>query len=65
MCEVAERLENKGIAKGIEKGIEKGEAHIIQRMYHNGFTAEQIAAATDKKLEEVKIIIADNALSGK
>jgi hypothetical protein len=27
-------------------------------MYKNGFTAEQIAAATDKEVEEVKAILA-------
>lgn len=28
------------------------------KMYKNGFTAEQIASATDKDIEEVKAIIA-------
>ena len=33
-------------------------AQIILNMYKNGFTAEQIASATDKDIEEVKAIIA-------
>ena len=48
------------LSRGIEeKGIAIGEAGLIVKMYKNGFTAEQIAAATDKDLEAVKKIIAD------
>ena len=48
------------LSQGIEeKGIAIGEAGLIDKMYKNGFTAEQIAAATDKDLEAVKKIIAD------
>lgn len=36
----------------------EGEASLILKMYKNGFTAEQIAAATDKEVEEVKAIFA-------
>ena len=54
--------EEKGIAIGREKGrIEgriEGEAGLILKMYKNGLSAEQIASATDKPLEEVKEIIA-------
>ena len=54
--------EEKGIAIGREKGrIEgriEGEAGLILKMYKNGLSAEQIASATDKQLEEVKEIIA-------
>ena len=74
MCNLSQGIEEKGIAKGIEQGIEqgiekglakgreeglaKGEAGLIMKMYKNGFTAEQIASATDKDIEEVKAIIA-------
>ena len=36
---------------------EIGEARIIINMHNNGFTAQQIADATDKKLEDVQAII--------
>ena len=51
MCNMSQGIE--------EKGIAIGEAGLIVKMYKNGFTAEQIAAATDKDLEAVKKIIAD------
>ena len=62
MCNLGEGIEEKGIAIGREKGrIEgriEGEAGLILKMYKNGLSAEQIASATDKPLEEVKDIIA-------
>ena len=51
MCNLSQGIE--------EKGIAIGEAGLIVKMYKNGFTAEQIAASTDKDLEAVKKIIAD------
>ena len=50
MCNLSQGIE--------EKGIAIGEAGLIIKMYKNGFTAEQIASATDKDIEEVKAIIA-------
>ena len=50
--------ETRGIAIGETKGISIGESRTIRSMYKNGFTAEQIAAATDKALDEVKTILA-------
>ena len=50
MCNLSQGIE--------EKGIAIGEAGLIMKMYKNGFTAEQIASATDKDIEEVKAIIA-------
>ena len=47
-----------GIAIGETKGISIGESRTIRSMHKNGFTAEQIAAATDKALEEVRAILA-------
>ena len=47
------------LSQGIkEDGIAIGEAGLIMKMYKNGFTAEQIASATDKDIKEVKAIIA-------
>ena len=50
--------ETRGIAIGETKGISIGESRTIRSMHKNGFTAEQIAAATDKTLDEVKVILA-------
>lgn len=47
------------LSQGIkEEGIEIGHAEIITKLYKNGFSAEQIASATDKTIEEIKAIIA-------
>ena len=54
MCNLSQGIEEKGIAIGRAEG----EAGLIMKMYKNGFTAEQIASATDKDIEEVKAIIA-------
>ena len=44
--------------RGIAVGEARGIAVIVKRMHKNGFTAEQIAAATDKDVEEVEAILA-------
>ncbi len=62
MCNLSQGIKEEGIAIGEAKGIAIGEAKIILNMYKNGFTAEQIASATDKAIEEVKEIITDNEL---
>ena len=70
MCNLGEGIMEEGIAIGMEKGREEGiaigetkgisigESRTIRSMHKNGFTAEQIAAATDKALDEVKVILA-------
>lgn len=65
MCNLGEGIEEKGIAIGREKGRKEGrieghkegEAGLILKMYKNGLSAEQIASATDKTIEEVEAII--------
>ena len=61
MCNLSQGIKEDGIAIGLEKGREDGiaigETGLIQNMHKNGFTAEQIAAATDKNLEEIKTIL--------
>ena len=54
MCNLSQGIKEDGIVIGAAR--EK--AQIILNMYKNGFTAEQIASATDKNIEEVKAIIA-------
>ena len=47
------------LSQGVkEEGIAIGEAGLIMTMYKNGLSPEQIASATDKKVEEVRTIIA-------
>ena len=58
MCNLGEGIEEKGIAIGREAGRIEGEAGLILKMHKNGLSAEQIASATDKEIEEVKAIIA-------
>ena len=45
--------------EGQTAGLAEGEAGLILKMYKNGFTAEQIAAATDKNVKEVEGMIAE------
>ena len=48
-----------GLAEGREAGLLEGEAGLILKMHKNGFTAEQIATATDKDIKEVERMIAE------
>ena len=61
MCNLSQGIKEDGIAIGKEIGKEigeaRGEARIIINMHNNGFTAQQIADATDKKLEDIEAII--------
>ena len=67
MCNLGEGIMEEGIAIGMEKGIaigetkgiSIGESRTIRSMHKNGFTAEQIAAAIDKDLEEVRAVLTD------
>lgn len=54
MCNLSQGIKEDGIAIGAAR--EK--TQIILSMYNNGFTAEQIASAIDKDIEEVEMIIA-------
>ena len=53
MCNLGEGI----LEDGIAIGLEKGQAELIRNMHKNGLTAEQIAAVTDKDIEEVKDIL--------
>ena len=54
MCNLGEGIEE----RALERGITVGEAILVKTMNKNGFTAEQIATATDKDVEEVEAILA-------
>ena len=74
MCNLGEGIMEEGIAIGETRGRESGlvqgreegisigkewaQSELFRSMHKNGFTAEQIAAATDKALDEVKVILA-------
>ena len=49
--------DQENIEKGIERGIEKEETRIIIRLYHNGFTPNQITDLLGKDIMKVKTII--------
>ena len=53
MCNLSQGIKEDGIAIGEAKA----QAALIGNMHKNGFTAEQIAAAIDKNIEEVKVIL--------
>ena len=57
MCNLSQGIEDNGIAIGRAEGQAKIR-QIILNMYEKGFTAEQITAVTEEKLEDVKSIIA-------
>ncbi|MCI6813601.1 MAG: hypothetical protein SOX11_05035 [Lachnospiraceae bacterium] len=46
-----------GEKRGQEIGEKRGQSTILHTMYQKGFTAEQIAAFTDKSPEEVRTIL--------
>ena len=49
--------DQENIEKGIERGIEKEETRIIIRLYHNGFTPNQIADLVDKDIKKVEAVV--------
>ncbi len=51
------RGREEGITFGENKGRAEAQAELIRNMHKNGLTAEQIAAVTDKNIEEVKDIL--------
>ena len=71
MCNLGEGIMEEGIAIGMEKGIaigetkgisigkERAQSELLRSMHKNGFTVEQIAAAIDKDLEEVRAVLTD------
>ena len=61
MCNLGEGILEDGIEIGWQRCLEEGRKEsqqMIRNMHKNGFTAEQIAAATDMELEEVQAILA-------
>ncbi len=57
MCNLGQGVLEEGIAIGEVRGKAEAEVTLYTAMYKNGFTAEQIAAATDKKVEEIKTVL--------
>ena len=50
MCNLSEGIEE----KGIERGQKETEKKIILNMSRQGFTSEQIAAATEKTISDIE-----------
>lgn len=57
MCDVLDRIENRGIKQGIQQGRTEREAQIILNMYQKSLTLEQIAEFVGITLDEVKSIV--------
>ena len=64
MCNLSQGIEDKALEAGKAVGLAEGKAaaqiDIILNMYKNNFTVEQIALATQHKVDEVKEIIKNN-----
>ena len=56
MCNLSQGIED----KALEAGKTAAQIDIILNMYKNNFTVEQIALATQHKVDEVKEIIKNN-----
>ena len=65
MCEVLDRIEQRGliqgrkegIEEGIEEGIKEGIQQMIFKMYKNGYSIKQIATVAEMSQQSVKMII--------
>lgn len=57
MCDVLDRIENRGIQTGIQKGIQKGKAQIMWNMYQKGFSLEQISDIVEETVDEVRNVV--------
>ncbi len=62
MCEIMEELKAEGFEEGLLKGLSNGKAQgqatVFLKMYHNGYSPEQISTMTSTDLEKVRNIIA-------
>ena len=56
MCNLSLEIEERAAEKATEKTIES----VVMKMYSNNFPLEQISIATDKSVEEIKMIIEKN-----
>ena len=56
MCNLSLGIEERAAEKATEKTIES----VVMKMYSNNFPLEQISIATDKRVEEIKMIIEKN-----
>ncbi len=61
MCEVLDRIEQRGLIQGrkegIEEGIKEGIQQMIFKMYKNGYSIKQIATVAEMSQQSVKMII--------
>lgn len=61
MCDVLDRIENRGIEKGLEKGLEKGQLKGMTMVYYNKlhYSADQISKELDAPIDQIREIIND------
>ena len=52
LCNFGQGIEDRAMEKTIE--------NVVMKMYSNNFSLEQISIATDKSVEEIKMIIEKN-----
>ena len=57
MCEILDRIENRGLQNGIKQGKTEKELQIIQNMYRHQFPLEQIAVSVERSVDEIKDIL--------
>ena len=64
ICNLSQEIEDKALEAGKAVGLAEGKTaaqiDIILNMYKNNFTVEQIALATQHKVDEIKEIIKNN-----
>lgn len=57
MCNLSQEIREKGGAEGRAQGGVEKEEKIILNMYTNHFTLEQIALATGRSIEDIRVFI--------
>ena len=57
MCNLSQGIREKGRAEGRARGGVEKEEKIILNMYTNHFTLEQIALATGRSIEDIRVVI--------
>ena len=57
MKDEIEGAENRAENRGEKRGEKRGKADLINNMYNNGVTPEQISSMTNVDLDTVKIIV--------
>ena len=59
MCEILDRVENRGIEKGLERGKMEGKLEGMTQIYYTEmhYSADQIAQKLDKPVDQIQALI--------